>query len=133
MTTGPMRVPTTDPPECGCSYRDFGHVPGPDCVRDGGGGHPEYFNLIDELLQLHRLKSGGYGTVRDPFENFTRVADLSGQPRYIYPIHRSLEKHVRILSLLEQGRIDELDEEFKDAASLLLCAAAMLREDTEKT
>lgn len=92
-------------------------------------GHPEYMRLLDELGELHVDKSGGYGTGADPFANFTLVADSLGQPRYLYPIHRSLEKLARVLSLHDQGRVDELETEFKDVASLLLCAAAMLRDD----
>jgi hypothetical protein len=94
-----------------------------------GGGHPEYLALLDEIGALHRLKSGGYGTGADPFANFTAVANMTGQPRYLYPVHRSIEKLTRVLSLHEQDRKTELEEEFLDVASLLLCAAAMLRED----
>lgn len=100
------------------------------CRASGGRGHPEYLALADELKKLHLLKSGGYGTTRDPFSNFTAVSQASGQPRYLYAIHRSLEKLTRCLSLHEQGRADELGEEFTDVASLLLCAEAMRRSDT---
>lgn len=103
---------TTCPGECRCDH-----------------GHPEYFNLLDELRSLHVAKSGGYGTSHDPMGNFTAVAALTGQPRYLYPVHRSIEKLTRVLSLHGQGRSAELEEEFLDVASLLLCAAAMLRQD----
>lgn len=93
------------------------------------GGHPIYRKLLGERLALHIEKSSGYGTDDDPFANFTAVATLTGQPRYLYPVHRSIEKMTRVLSLHAQGRVDELEEEFKDVASLMDCAAAMLRED----
>lgn len=92
-------------------------------------GHPAYLDLLSEIRDLHILKSGGYGSDDDPFANFGAVAAASGQPRYLYPVLRCIEKMTRVLSLHEQGRVDELEEEFKDGASLLLCAAAMLRED----
>ena len=92
-------------------------------------GHPEYLRLVDEIRDLHAVKSSGYGTGTDPMANFTAVAELTGQPRYLYPVHRSIEKLTRVLSLHEQGRADELQEEFLDVASLLLCAAAMLLDD----
>ena len=98
----------------------------------GGKGHPEYLRLARELETRHIEKSGGYGNPDDPFANFTIVAESTGQPRYLYPVLRSLEKHMRILSLHAQGRVDELEEEFGDIASLNLCAAAMLREDSRK-
>ena len=95
----------------------------------GGVGHPEYLKLLEELRALHKTKSGGYGTDKDPMANYTAISDLTGQPRYVYPVHRSIEKLARALSLIAQGRVGELEEEFLDTASSLLCAAAMLRED----
>lgn len=93
-------------------------------------GHPGYMALLEELRALHKTKSGGYGTSTDPFANFSQVAVASGQPRYLYPVLRSIEKLTRVLSLHEQGRTGELEEELLDVASLNLCAAAMLREDS---
>lgn len=92
-------------------------------------GHPEYLRILAELHGLHALKSGGYGTGSDPMANFTAVASLTGQPRYLYPVHRSIEKLTRVLSLHRQGRVQDLEEEFLDVASLLICSAAMLRDD----
>lgn len=94
-------------------------------------GHPGYLRLLGERTHLHCEKSAGYGTHDDPFANFTAVANLTGQPRYLYPVHRTIEKLTRVLSLHAQGRVSELEEEFKDCASLLDCATAMLREDVE--
>jgi hypothetical protein len=94
-----------------------------------GQGHPEFIALVEDLRALHLLKSGGYGTGADPFGNFTAVASLTGQPRYLYAVHRSIEKLTRVLSLHAQGRVGELEEEFMDVAGLMVCASAMLRED----
>lgn len=96
-------------------------------VRDGG--YPGYLRLLNELRSLHIAKSGGYGTADDPMANYTAISVMTGQPRYLYPVHRSIEKLARALSLHAQGRVGELEEEFLDTASSLLCAAAMLRED----
>ena len=95
----------------------------------GEGGHPIYRQVIAERLALHIEKSSGYGTGDDPFANFTAVARVKGQARFIYPIDRCQEKLTRIYSLIDQGRYGELEEEFKDCASLFDCATAMLRED----
>lgn len=95
-----------------------------------GSGDPEYLKLLDDLRNLHLLKSGGYGTDEDPMANFSAVADATGEPRYLYAIHRSIEKLTRCLSLHAQGRSGELGEEFTDTASLLLCAESMRRSDT---
>ena len=91
------------------------------------GGHPEYLKLLDELRQIHVLKSGGYGTTDDPFANFTSIKELTGQPAFLYPMHRTIEKLTRCISLEAQGRYGELGEEFLDCASLMLCAEALRR------
>lgn len=92
-------------------------------------GHPGYTEILHELASLHILKSGGYGTTDDPFENFSAIARAKGQPRFVYPLDRDYEKSTRCYSLLKQGRVEDLEEEFLDKASLMICSAAMLRED----
>jgi hypothetical protein len=91
------------------------------------GGDPEYLKLLDELRALHVTKSAGYGTGEDPLANFTAVAAHSGQPAFVYPVLRAVEKLSRWASLYDQGRLDELEEEHLDVASLLLCAEALRR------
>jgi hypothetical protein len=91
------------------------------------GGDPEYLELLDELRTLHVTKSAGYGTGKDPLANFMAVAAHSGQPAFVYPVLRAVEKLSRWASLYDQGRLDELEEEHLDVASLLLCAEALRR------
>lgn len=99
----------------------------------GGKGHPGYLSLLKERVELHILKSGGYGTDKDPFANFTAVARAKDQPRYVYPVDRVQEKLARVYSLIAQGREEELEQEFSDMSSLLDCATTMLREDRGAT
>jgi hypothetical protein len=89
----------------------------------------QYDQILEELRTLHSVKSGGYGTGEDGYANFTAVAALTGQPRYLYATLRAIEKLTRVLSLHEQGRVLELSEEFTDIASLMICAESMRRED----
>lgn len=100
--------------------------------QDREHGHPGYLQLLKERIELHIEKSAGYGTPADPFANYTAVAAARGQPRYLYALDRVTEKLVRIRSLHAAGRVDLLEEEFKDCASLFDCATAMLREDSEE-
>ena len=92
-------------------------------------GHAGYLALLDELRELHIDKSGGYGTSQDPYANFTTVGFVFGRARFVYPVQRAQEKITRIASLLDQGRLEEIDEELLDAASCLIGALAMKRED----
>ncbi len=93
------------------------------------GGHPGYLKLLEERVALHIEKSDGYGTAEDPFANYTAVAAARGEPRYLYALDRVTEKLVRIRQLHAAGRVDLLEEEFKDCASLFDCATVMLRQD----
>jgi len=88
---------------------------------------PMYVQLLDELLDLHQDKSQGYGTGADPFANLTAVASLAGEPAWRYPRRRAIEKLARLESLETQSRVDELEEEHLDIASLLLCAEVLRR------
>lgn len=96
-------------------------------------GHPEYLRILEERKQIHLEKSGGYGNPADPFANFTAVAALTGLPAWVYPMLRAQEKLARCWSLYEQGRVDELGEEFTDISSLLDCAEALRRQGPPTT
>jgi hypothetical protein len=88
---------------------------------------PFWLEAHAELVEVHREKSGGYGTGEDPLANFTGVAAITGEPAWLYPCRRAVEKLTRIESLAAQGRVGELGEEFTDVASLMLCAEALRR------
>lgn len=92
-----------------------------------GEGDPNWIAAHSELVAVHREKSGGYGTGKDPLANFTGVAAVTGEPAWLYPCRRAVEKLTRVESLAAQGRAGELAEEFMDVASLMLCAEALRR------
>lgn len=92
-------------------------------------GHPIFVEEANALVDLHLLKSGGYGTPADLFQNFTRVAVLTGTDRWVYAQARIVEKAERVLSLTAQRRFSELAEEFRDQAGLAVCCLAMLSDD----
>lgn len=95
-------------------------------------GDPDWLDAHRELVDLHIEKSSGYGTGEDPLANFTAVAALSGDPAWLYPLRRSVEKLARCESLYRQGRHAALAEEFRDLAGLALCADALLRRITRE-
>ncbi len=122
-------------PDCRCGHGPYG---APDKTRESvvrlankSEGDPYFKEILDEMWNVHLLKSGGYGTGADPFENFTVVGKVSGEPRHRYARRRMLEKLVRLESLDAQGRDDELDEEYRDIMGLAGCALAMRRRDRE--
>ncbi len=144
--------PETEQVACGCWGGEASqwkvdpslirYDPSGDVIRDGNGNKvtvtswaipfkqtDQYDQILEELRTLHSVKSGGYGTGEDGYANFTAVAALTGQPRYLYATLRAIEKLTRVLSLHEQGRVQELSEEFTDIASLAICAEALRRLD----
>jgi hypothetical protein len=90
-------------------------------------GDPHWLSAHAELVAVHTEKSGGYGTGADQLANFTGVSAISGDPAWLYPCRRMVEKLTRVESLAAQNRTDELAEEFMDIASLALCAEALRR------
>jgi hypothetical protein len=90
-------------------------------------GDEFYLGLLDELSELHVVKSSTYGAPGDALANFTRIAHFTGEPAWRYPRRRALEKLARIEELERLGRLDAIEEEHVDAASLLVCAEALRR------
>jgi hypothetical protein len=78
---------------------------------------------------VHEEKSGGYGTGDDPLANYVAVGVSNGRAPFMYALDRMTEKITRCQSLYQQGRVAELEEEFKDMASLALCAEALRRRE----
>lgn len=89
-------------------------------------GDSDWLAGHDLLRQLHLEKSGGYGTAMDALANFVAVSKQNGQPPFLYAVDRATEKQARIRSLAAQGRLDELEEEFLDVASGMLCGYALV-------
>lgn len=103
-------------------------MPHPEIAKPSGKpGDPDWLAAHKDLYDLHLEKSGGYGTDQDPLANFAAVAASTGQPAYLYPLDRIVEKIARIRSLEAQGRIGELGEDLGDIAGLALCASALWR------
>jgi hypothetical protein len=92
-------------------------------------GDPDWLKAHAELVQVHEEKSGGYGTGDDPLANYVAVGVSNGRAPFMYALDRITEKITRCQSLYQQGRVAELEEEFKDMASLALCAEALRRRE----
>jgi len=97
------------------------------------GGDVRYLALLVELLELHLVKSAGYGDGADRMANFTGVSAITGEPRHRYPRRRMVEKLLRCEKLEAAGRDADLDEELIDIAGLSLCALLMRQADASSS
>jgi hypothetical protein len=63
-------------------------------------GHPRYYQILDEIADLHSRKNRDYATQEDPLQNFRRVALLCRLYNLITPGHEALK--VSIIYQLKQ-------------------------------
>lgn len=94
-------------------------------------GDPNWLAAYDELRALHIEKSSTYGTDADRLANFTAVAAVTCGHDEKYVLERIIEKSVRALHMLGSGRADQV-KEYKDIASLALCAEALRRRSANR-
>ena len=101
-------------------------VADPDWVEAWEGLLPTIVQVYEELYQLHVEKSGTYGDDEDRLANFTRLADRLEMDWEAIPVIRMGEKQIRVENMIADGLADDV-KEYKDIASLALCAEALRR------
>ena len=79
-----------------------------------------------ELAALHVEKSASYGSAEDPLANYTRTAELVGEPDEYVCWLRIIEKATRAINLIRAGRASD-NEEGLDVAALAVGAEALRR------
>jgi len=89
-------------------------------------GDPGWLAAHDELYTLHTKKSATYGTDADRLANFTKLGEAAGQPPERYAVERLIEKAIRALHMIDADIGSDVLE-YKDIASLALCAEALRR------
>ena|ERR1035437_940414 len=94
-------------------------------------GSPRFYELLDEIADLHSRKSANYAKDNDPLSNL-RVAENFGLPAYLGVLIRMSDKWSRIQELAK-GKPDMVGESMKDtlldlAIYSLLCII-LLEED----
>ena len=98
-----------------------------------GDGDPDYRAALDTLWQLHRFKSGSYGSDESPFRNFLDLAVVTQDEPDEYPLRRIVEKAIRQVNLLDQERWEEAVEDYLDIAGLsLICYVIAKRRAAER-
>ena len=83
------------------------------CSRDFFG-HPEFFNIIEKMKDIHSNKSHDYaGTSEDPFANL-KLSTKMGIPYWKGCLVRIGDKFSRLCSFARQGELQVKDESIED-------------------
>lgn len=77
-------------------------------------GHPKFYEIIEEIKQLHSEKNKQYATKDNPLGNFTRVGQLAS--KLINPNIKNKALAVALLYMMKQvdGAIEMVAEAKKD-------------------
>jgi hypothetical protein len=124
-------TPSDDPKMVG--YKIDQGDPEPTCC---GGVHPTsqaFFDLCEQLKQMHRRKSSDYGcpSGTDPLANIRNGAKFVGIPAWKGAMVRLSDKVTRLASYNATGRLENesLEDNLFDLASYSLLALLLHREE----
>jgi hypothetical protein len=123
----------------------FNEADGKDVARLCGDGllkpdvHPTsqaYFDLLDEMRELHLSKSAGYGCPdgTDPLLNIRNGASFVGIPPWKGAMVRLSDKVTRLATFNKTGRLshESVEDNLMDLASYALLALVLYREESGK-
>jgi hypothetical protein len=86
---------------------------------------------LDELRELHELKSQDYASDEDPYRNFKENAKLWGRLAWVEPLIRLSEKVFRLINLIVNKKTpnnEGIRDSIKDIACLAIIALDMFDE-----
>ena len=99
-------------------------------------GHPEFYNLIIRMCEIHEIKNKGYG-LGDPLGNF-RLCEKIGIPAWKGCFVRMGDKWARLTNLIrKQGeeeyqdaiKMESIEDTLIDLANYCLLCLILLREE----
>lgn len=98
------------------------------------GGHPRFYELIEEICELHARKNADYARDDDPLSNF-RQAENFGIPAWQGILVRLSDKWSRIQELTKgkTPQNESLRDSLIDNAVYSLLAIVLLEEATTKS
>lgn len=75
-------------------------------------GHPRFYELLENLADLHDRKNANYAEDNNPLSNFEECEKF-GVPAYVGTMVRMSDKWSRLTQLMK-GKKDEVGESVKD-------------------
>lgn len=102
----------------------------PDLDRAHNYGHPKFYNLLNEIAELHSRKSFDYTPADDPLANFHRSSALGVEP-WRGALVRMGDKFGRLEQLGggKQAKNESLRDTLIDLAVYSLLTIVLLEED----
>lgn len=79
---------------------------------EGRNGHPRFYELLEEIAELHHRKNFNYAKQGDPLSNF-RMCEEFGVPATVGTMVRISDKYSRLTQLMK-GKKDMVGESLKD-------------------
>ena len=93
-----------------------------------------YWNIHEEIGNLHRKKGADYGSQDDPFANL-RAADAFGIPTYVGVMLRMEDKMSRLQAFVKNGNLlnESVEDTLADLANYAMLALALYREASDQS
>lgn len=93
-------------------------------------GNPEFYKIVDELKQIHSMKSFDYGKEKDPLSNL-RNSEEFGISNWIGAMIRANDKMARIKTFANKKELknESVEDALKDLANYAILALVLYREE----
>ena len=93
-------------------------------------GHPRFYELVDEISELHSRKNHDYATDEDPLSNFKQVAKAVGVEPWVVGMMFIAEKFYRLVNLIERGDVknESKEDTLSDMAVYALITRILMEE-----
>ena len=106
-------------------------------------GHPRFYEIIEELADLHDRKNRDYATPENPLSNFTRVAKMCKQwnlvtegyepvkVALIYAL-KQVDAALKLLGSGKKGGVEGIPDRLRDIAVYAILAEILYIEESQK-
>lgn len=89
-------------------------------------GHPEFYELLNRMADLHSRKNHDYAGLNDPFSNF-RQCEAFGIPAWKGAVVRLGDKYSRLVNFARVAALEVADEKIEDTLLDLAVYALITR------
>lgn len=107
----------------------------PDAKPQKRYGHPRFYEILEELMQLHSDKNHDYAGKEDPLSNL-KGCEQMGIPAWVGVAIRINDKFSRMVNFVKNRAVlvesEGIKDTFKDMAIYAVLALILIEEDEKK-